>query len=312
MLSFITTAKPFTGHSAIIQRNALKSWTLLDRNVEVILFGDDQGAAAIAQEFGLRHESYVQRNESGSKRLDFMLQRAQSIATHDLLCYINCDIILMDDFRRALQRVKTAHSRFLMVGRRWDMDICNSCDFSQPEWPSRLRTVAQQNGSRRTPDWIDYFVFTRGLYRQDMPPFVVGRVGWDNWLVWTILDAGHPVVDVSAHVLAVHQNHDYSYHPLGARGVWGDEESGQNYRLAGGWNHLRTIADATEVLRAGGLRSNPSRHWSAAKRYLRQAGRVLLYDVWHRIWFPILGTTRPLRTALGLRGDFLRRSRQKI
>jgi hypothetical protein len=29
MLTLFTTAKPFLGHTSIIQRNALKSWTLL-------------------------------------------------------------------------------------------------------------------------------------------------------------------------------------------------------------------------------------------------------------------------------------------
>jgi hypothetical protein len=34
MLTFFTTAKPFRGHSGVIQRNALKSWTLLHPDVE--------------------------------------------------------------------------------------------------------------------------------------------------------------------------------------------------------------------------------------------------------------------------------------
>jgi hypothetical protein len=66
MLTLFTTAKPFVGHSAIIQRNALKSWTLLHPNVEVILFGDDAGAAETARELRLRHEPYVARSEAGS------------------------------------------------------------------------------------------------------------------------------------------------------------------------------------------------------------------------------------------------------
>ena len=45
MLTFFTTAKPFREHDAIIQRNALKSWKLLHPDVEVIFFGDDEGAA---------------------------------------------------------------------------------------------------------------------------------------------------------------------------------------------------------------------------------------------------------------------------
>jgi hypothetical protein len=112
----------------------------------------------------------------------------------------------------------------------------------------------------------------------------------------------------------VHQNHDYSYHPQGKAGVWSGEEAGLNGRLAGGWRHLRTIADATEVLPpeklrrtvSGGtealpperLKRNTLRHWSTAKRYTRQAGRVLLYDVWHPIWFALLNFTRPLRRSL--------------
>jgi hypothetical protein len=34
---------------------------LLDRDVDIILFGDDGGAAEIAQELGLRHEPLVER-----------------------------------------------------------------------------------------------------------------------------------------------------------------------------------------------------------------------------------------------------------
>ena len=105
MLTLFTTAKPFEGHSGVIQRNALKSWTLLHPDVEVILFGDDAGAAEIARELGLRHEPNVERKRFGTKRLDCMFQRAQSMARHDVLCYINCDIILLPEFCRALERV---------------------------------------------------------------------------------------------------------------------------------------------------------------------------------------------------------------
>jgi hypothetical protein len=44
VLTFFPTAKPFRDRSGIIQRNALKRWTLLHPEVEVILFGDDDGA----------------------------------------------------------------------------------------------------------------------------------------------------------------------------------------------------------------------------------------------------------------------------
>jgi hypothetical protein len=239
-----------------------------------------------------------------------MFARAQAIARHEILCYVNCDIILMQDFWPAVERVRSRHREFLMVGRRWDTDVTEPLVFVRPDgqatdWQEELRNMAQRRGRRCTAEWIDYFAFTRGLYGADMPPFVL-RVFWDNWLVWKALDAGKPVIDASRALMAVHQNHDYSYHPQGKAGIWSGEEAGLNAQLAGGWRHLRTIADATEVLTAGStaslpparLKRNALRHWSTAKRYTRQAGRFLFYDVGHRVWFALLDLTRPLRRSL--------------
>jgi len=300
MLTIFTTAKPFCGHIRIIQRNALQSWKALHPEIEIILFGADEGAAEAAQEFGLRHEPRVERNEWGSKRLDYLFATAQAIARNEILCYINCDIILMQDFWRAIERVRAMHREFLMVGRRWDTDITEPLPFERRDWAEELRSRASRCGRKCTAEWIDYFAFSRGLYGPDMPPFVL-RVFWDNWLVWKALDSGKPVVDASRTVMAVHQNHDYSYHPQGKAGIWSGEEAGLNGRLAGGWRHLRTIADATEVLPPEKLKRNALRHWSTAKRYARQAGRVLLNDVWHPAWFELLNLTRPLRDALRIR-----------
>jgi len=311
MLTLFTTAKPFRGHTGIIQRNALKSWNLLHEDAEVILFGDEEGAAEVARELGLHHEPRVEHNEFGTKRLDSIIRRAQEIARHELLCYINCDILLMRDFCAAVKRVREAHAQFLMVGRRRDLEICEFLSFAGENWEARLRARALRSGRRRGAEWIDYFAFQRGLYGRDLPPFVVGRVFWDNWLVWKALDSGYPVVDASAAVLAVHQNHDYGYHPQGKSGVFCGAEAERNCALAGGWRCLRTIADATEVLCAGELRPNPGRHWVAARRYVRQAVRVAYHDGVERAWFFLLGLTRPARRKLGLRAENLRRWRGK-
>ena len=301
MLTFFTTAKHFVGHDGVIQRNALKSWKLLDADVEIILFGDEEGTSETARELGLRHEVHVERSARGTKRLDYMFTRAQAMARHEVLCYCNCDILLMDDFRRAVQQVALARRKFLMVGRRWDVNIARGCDFERADWQAELRKLAIRSARQRGPEWIDYFVFTRGLYAGNIPPMVVGRVHWDNWLVWKAQDAGCTVVDASDAAVVAHQNHDYGYHPWGKRGVWNDEEAGENYRLAGGWRHLRTIADASERLVGEPLRANRRRYWTAAKRYGRAGARTLLHGVLQRAWFWAMGVTRPVRTATGLR-----------
>jgi len=275
----------------VIQRNALKSWTLLDADVEVILFGDDAGAAETARELGLRHEPEVARNRFGTKRLDAMFRRAQEIARHELLCYCNCDILLKQDFCAALARVHGAHRRFLMVGRRWDTDIAEPLDFADAEWARRAEALAHERGAQQ-PGWsIDYFAFPRGLYAE-MPALVIGRVWWDHWLVWKAREQGADVVDASEAVTAIHQNHGYGYHPQGARGVWSDEQAAENYRLAGGRWHLQTIDDATHILGVDGERANWKRLWAPYWRYARPKVAPA--------WFGLLDLTRPLRRALGM------------
>ncbi len=292
MLTFCTTAKPFEGHSGIIQRNALKSWTLLDPGVEVILFGDDQGAAEVSRELGLRHEPHVDRNKFGTKRLDYMFRRGQEIARHDIICYSNCDIILPQTFLAALQKVSAQHQKFLMVGRRWDADVTQLLDFASPNWEPTVIGFARARGVQRTGDAVDYFAFRRGLYPV-IPELVVGRIWWDHWLVWRACKDGASVVDVSNLVTAVHQNHNYGYHPVGASGVWTDEQARENYSLAGGQWHLYTIDDATYMLDAKGEHSNRRRHFAPYWRFLRP--RII------PIWHTFLDLTRPIRHLFGIR-----------
>jgi hypothetical protein len=300
MLTLFTTAKPFVGHSGVIQRNALRSWVRLCAGVEVILFGDDEGAAEIAGELGIRHEAHVERNTHGTKRLDAMFARAQAIARHDVLCYVNCDILLLPEFCKALARLQGAHSQFLMVGRRWDTDVAEPLDFGAADWDARVKRLAEERGAQQ-PGWsVDYFAFRRGLYAE-MPELVVGRVWWDHWLVWKARKEGADVVDASSQVTAIHQNHNYGYHPAGAQGVWNDEQAQQNFALAGGRQHLFTIEDATHILTASGERGNLWRFGAPYWRYLRP--KIV------PTWFAILDATRPLRSAMGLRTVTLRRSR---
>jgi hypothetical protein len=233
----------------------------------------------------------VERNRFGSKRIDYMFARAQEIARYEVLCFCNCDIILLPEFCAAVERVRAGHERFLMVGRRWDTLIREAVDFGDAEWGARLAELAHEQGVQQAGWSVDYFAFRRGLYAE-IPAMVIGRIWWDHWLVWKAREAGAAVVDASEVVTAIHQNHDYGYHPAGAEGVWTDEQAKENYRLAGGRWHLRTIDDATHILGAEGERGNLRRLWAAYWRYARP--RVV------PAWFALLDWTRPVRRALGI------------
>ena len=175
MLTFFTTAKAFRGHDGIIQRNALKSWKLLDRDVEVIVFGEDEGAAEVCAELDLVHHAHVEQHALGKNRLDYMFQRAREMARHEYLCYCNCDIVLVEDFLRGFELTRAWREEFLFVARRWDVDVTEPINFGDAGWTERLRASARTRGSRRDEFWIDLFVFKRGMYL-DMPPLMVGQL----------------------------------------------------------------------------------------------------------------------------------------
>lgn len=293
MITLFSTPKPFVGQIDVIQRNAIKSWQHLHPNIEILLIGDDQGAAEVCQELGVRHVKDVRRNSNGTKYLASIYDRAQEVACYNVLCHVNCDILLLSDFRWTVESVSKVSGRFLLSGRRWDVDIRESWNFRQPDWEERLRTLARQTNRQRPAQWIDYFVFSKGLYYHQVPDFVIGRPGWDNWLLWFARSSGAAVIDASSVVCAVHQNHDYGYHPDGKKGVWEGEEARQNYQLLEGRRKFRTLENATHLLHTDGLHRN-HRHW------LVQMKRNT-YDYLSPVWFGMLDLTRPVRHLIGLR-----------
>ncbi len=302
MLTIFSTPKPFRGHSAIIQRNALRSWKLLHPDVEVILFGNEEGAAEICTELGLRHEPHAERTAEGTKYLNYLFHRAQKIARHDVVCYSNCDIILTQDFRCAVERVAAWRDRFLMVGRRWDTEITELLDFAEPVWQEKVRKLALGRGKQRPTYNVDYFVFRRGLY-QEMPPLVVGRIWWDHWVVWKAGALKVPVVDASSAVVAIHQNHDYSYHQKGQQGVWYDPQANRNREIAGGYGHLHTIDDATYRVAPDGIRRKYFYLLAPSKRVLIRIAIVVMRIGRVYVKHPLLDLTRPIRHRLGLRRE---------
>ena len=252
LLTLFTAPKPFDReHIALIQRNALRSWLALGPAVEVLLIGDEPGVSEVAQEMGIRHLPEVGRNAHGTPRIDAMFALARRYARAPFLGYVNADILLTSDLLAALRTVAAQVSPFLLVGRRWDLDVKEALTFD-PGWEERLRRWVRRAGRLHSRAGIDFFVFPREAF-QDVPPLVVGRAGWDNWMIYHAREQGWPVVDATPTVLVVHQNHDYAHLPSG-QAPYKVAEALENIRLAGGKARMYTLWEATHTLREGRLR----------------------------------------------------------
>ena len=251
LITLFSAPKPFTDpHVAMIQRNAIKSWTLLP-DVEVILLGEENGLAEAAREMGVKHIPNVARNESGTPLISSMFQLARKNSNSKLLCIINTDMILMPDFLEAAKQAMKLKDKFVLLSQRWDLDVTQPIEFAEG-WEEKLRSTVYSTGSLHRPAGSDFFLFPISTLHE-VPNFVIGRAGWDNWMIYKARKEGWAVVDGTPSVMIVHQNHDYSHLP-DSQPHYNHPDSNENIRLAGGQANVRyTILDSTHQLVGGKL-----------------------------------------------------------
>lgn len=265
MITIFTLPKAFTGHSALIQRNAIASWRALGADVEIILFGADAGIDAAAADFGCRHRPAVQTTEHGTPLLGPVFAEAQACASWPLVLYVNADIIFTHDLRAAAARLP-ADRPFLVCGQRLDVWVEQPLDFT-----ADAQAVVDglcRAGRLHEPAGSDYFLFPRGTIA--LPPFSVGRPGWDNWLIFWARQAGIPVIDATEAITVVHQNHDYSHSKFGTRQRVSGPEYETNIRLAGGFSRMLDLRAADHVLSPDG-RVRPAPWWRRARAHALNA-----------------------------------------
>lgn len=259
MFTLFSTPKAFSGHAGIIQDNALQSWRRLGQGIEIILFGDDPGVAEAAVRHGVGHVAEMARTAEGAPMVRGVFNEADRRARHPLLCYVNADMILMDEFIKAVRAAASQRQKFLLVSSRFNLDIEQPLDFAAG-WQENLRARVRREASMYPAAGSDFFVYPRGLLA-DLPPFALGRGYWDNGIMFAAKRRGAALIDLTPEVLAVHQNHGYSHVAgLGAGerselAVLAGRQGADNLRLAGGYRQLYTVYDCDFVLRDGRLAS---------------------------------------------------------
>jgi len=94
--------------------------------------------------------------------------------------YINGDIIGTHGFIETIDAVLKI-GEFLMVGRRTNVPWLETYDSTHEDFDFEAHF---NRGELFLPNAIDYFTITKSAIDWDStPPFVVGRAGYDNWLV---------------------------------------------------------------------------------------------------------------------------------
>ena len=121
--------------------------------------------------------------------------------------YANCDILFDRNLTDTLRSLQTSAygghiDKLLVVGRRRNWSVDKGVNLA------KLSLVGHymKNSSLYISNAQDYFLTTRDGYPWTcIPDFVVGRIGYDNWLVVAALVNQIPVVDATETVTALHQ-----------------------------------------------------------------------------------------------------------
>ncbi len=249
MLTIFTTPKEFKGHFAIIQENAIASWTKLIPKCQIILIGDDLGIDKIAKKYRITHIRNVAKNKFGTPLLPGIFKMAYDKAKFNKLAYVNCDIILTNDFMDAIWQVKLP--AFFLTGSRWEFNIKTKLKF-QSGWQKRFKAKVESEGNQAKVGPTDYFVFTPKINFK-IPDLAVGRTFWDSWLIFRAKQLEIPVIDATQVIWAVHQSHDYS-HAGGWNKVWLGAEAQSNKKLIGDRRKYFNCIDADYMLTKAGLK----------------------------------------------------------
>jgi len=219
MIALFSVLKPFDFHdglAGIIQRNAVESWMRILPKENILIVGNDAEHYLIQQ--GLSYVP-VERNENNVPMLRDVWKHGCSFAGDRIRMYVNGDIILCDDLIPTVRNVSNEYKEFLIVGRRIDVHIDRHLE---PDFD--IMGFVRENGELHGKYGADYFIW-RGNFYDEIPDFILGRMKWDNWLIWRAINLDVPVFDATDAITVIHQEHP--------RDIMQKEEERHNTRIAG-------------------------------------------------------------------------------
>lgn len=297
MVTILTTVKPFQGNDGLRQRNALISWLAMAPDVEVIVFAPAPGIEPVVSELGLRYYPEVPCIEGRLPRVDAIFEIAQREGRHDLQAFVNGDIVLFEDFVRALHSIP--QERFLMIGRRWGTPVLEVLERDRPEQLADFRERALSHG------WyargVEYFGYRRGTL-QGLPPMCPGATAWDDMMVAHCLERKIPVIDATCDVLCIHQDHEVFRTATSDNATVCSPAAEHNLRLAGD-RALPCIEDASHVLRRGRVWPAWTSLWHVRHRLRRLPERSAL---WRPFREPVIRVFKLLKRLQAPPGAYYR------
>ena len=153
--------------------------------------------------------------------------------------YVNGDIMVTESFVETIEAVLNdfPSQDFLIVGKRTNVDWSEEHDAKHANFSFNAHF---KKGSLFRSDAQDYFIVTKNAIDwKNIPPFVIGRPGFDNWLVDHVYHSSKvALVDATKTILAIHQTDADENFAHGGKMVKSSNDREYNRRIGKGqWDH---------------------------------------------------------------------------
>ncbi|OWF47564.1 uncharacterized protein LOC110454200 [Mizuhopecten yessoensis] len=205
------TTFPFVKNKFDINLNTLRNWKHMYNSPKLILFTDDQkvASAGINSDWPVQNITTEAVTEAPALSTLF-LESVKGSDTY-LYMYANADILFDRYLIEILSIVEVflksnnLHKKpVLIVGQRTNINIL-SIDSKGPEaWKTILRE-SYTIYTRFQKNAIDYFITNSFFPWSEVPKLVIGRVGYDNWIIAYARFRGFVTIDASSVISAIHQ-----------------------------------------------------------------------------------------------------------
>lgn len=208
--SFLTifTTWVYDKEKLSLNNRTLHNWRSLT-GVNVIVFSNCSKVKQISEEAGWTVLP-VTREAADCPVLPNMFLEAQQKFKSNFYGYANGDLLFSNGLMNTLQKIFCKFrndKRLLIVGKRTNVFASLLKEINSRSG-MEVEDYAIKYGKRFQPDALDYFITNQLFPWDDFLPLVVGRRGYDNWVLAFARYNNFTVIDASDSVTCLHQTLD--------------------------------------------------------------------------------------------------------
>ena len=183
----------------------VKNWLSLHPFVIPAIFTNETDVGNKCRRQGWEVFPIHEAAADGIPVLKYMHRDVMTAFNTTFYAYSNGDILHTDNLVQTLISLTHSidmHKPGMIIGKRTNVD--NVTEKEASSW-TNISAMAKSRGKLFTGIALEYFITTRIYPWKDIAEVVIGRIRYDNWLVFYSRKQNHTVIDATQTILAVHQ-----------------------------------------------------------------------------------------------------------